>query len=556
MEGLSKWIQELGHLKVSFTDYCNASHFSVASLYGKVVYSSHPLSVEFLGNLDLDKLTHQYIPFAYVIIDSVEKEIQLVRDHLGIQPLYYYYQNELFIFSESIADIVKQLARVPPINVRVPPINVKELKKIFDERYLYSDETIYEGICRVEPGHVIHIKDKKIIKRCYWRLEQDVEELRYKQDEEYVEHFSSLMDESILVNTQSRSHLAAEFSAGFDSTAIYCALSKQGLKPDLYMHINHPDSEEINEHSVHEKSVMDYLKIENIHRIGGNDFDPLSVFEEYASWFAGPAPHLFYMFANTVHKAIRDGGHKIVLSGFGGDQGVSSHVPTNFICPQLIRERKFREALALMGGQNSLGKLKRYSRYLHPAIHKGHLLMSNALIQLRNIVKENEDKQSLINHPFFTFFFRSLREAEWQYLQGSLSYEIRMGIEYSSVVSKQFGFEYRYPLLYPKLLEFYLRVPYSQKFREGKGRYLMRRYLSRYLPEKIVEAYEKRKGLPLMPSTKFIFEKRYHNGSYRELFKELPYQSLINVNKSFKYKINLIHGYMLKCYLASRNNPD
>lgn len=538
-------MREQGHLKVSFTDYCNASHFNVAFVHGKFIYSSHPLLLESLSDLNLDKLTQQYTPFAYVIIDCIQKEIELVRDHLGVQPLYYYYQNDLFIFSESIADIIKQL-------VAVPPVNVKELKKNFDESYLYSDETLYKGIYRVEPGHVIHIKDNKIIKRCYWKLEQELEELHYKQDEEYVEHFSSLIDESISVNTRNQSNLATEFSAGLDSTSLYCALSKQGLKSDLYMHVPHAESLDRNAHIAHEKSVIDYLKIQKVYRIGEEGFDPISVFEQYASWFAGPAPHPFYMFANTVHKAVKERGHKILLSGFGGDQGISSHVPANFICPQLIRERKFREVWRLLDRQNRIRKIRRCGRYLHPAIHKVDLLIDNAFIEFKNKFKANESKQSVMKHPFFTFYFRSLREAEWQYLQGPLSYEIRMCVEYGSLVSKQFGFEYRYPLLYPKLLEFYLRVPYSQKVREGKGRYLIRRYLSRYLPKKIVEDYEKCKGLPLMPSTKYVFEKNYNNGSYNELFRELPYQDLLKVSSRFKYKINQIHSYMLKCYLASQ----
>lgn len=526
------------------SDSCNASHFNFFSRQDKFVYSKHSLSLSELDVVDLDKLIHQYAPFAYVIIDNLSKEIQLARDHLGVQPLYYYYEGDRFIFADSIVDIIKQMAVVPPINL-------KELKKLFNDCCLYSDETIYKGIYRVEPGHIIHIKNKKIIKRCYWKLERDLDEIHYKDDEEYVEHFSSLIDESILVNTQNQGNLASEFSAGLDSTSIYCALRKRSLKPDLYMHDVHPASLDANDHVAHEKAVIDYLQIENVHRINGVNFDPLAVFKEYAFYFAGPAPHVFHTLANPVHKAVSERGHKILFSGFGGDQGVSSHIPTNFICPQLIRERKFHEAWKLIRGGNFTRKLRKYSRYFHPLIHKAHLLLDNSHIEFKNLFISDTSKQGLIKHPFFTFYFKSLREAEWHYLQGALSYEIRMCIEYSSVISKQFGFEYRYPLLYPKLLEFYLRVPYSQKLREGKGRYLMRRYLSRYLPNKLVEGYEKRKGLAIMPATKYVFEKQYNNGSYHELFEELPYQHLIKVNNSFKYKINLIHAYMLKHYLRS-----
>ncbi len=69
----------------------------------------------------------------------------------------------------------------------------------------------------------------------------------------------------------------------------------------------------------------------DIERVQAKNLDILSIFDEYAAWFKGPAPYLFFMFANPIHRAVSKQGYNILLSGFGGDQGVSSPIPRIFL---------------------------------------------------------------------------------------------------------------------------------------------------------------------------------------------------------------------------------
>ena len=142
--------------------------------------------------------------------------------------------------------------------------------------------------------------------------------------------------------------------------------------------------------------------------------------------------------------------------------------------------------------------------------------------------------------------YPSVRETECALLQGAHSHEVRMRIEDSSIVSKQMGFEYRYPLLYPKLLEFMLSVPTIQKQRDGRGRYLIRQYLSQFIPNDLFGTYRKKSGLGIVPSTFDLYQKQYEQGCYQEAFKDLPYPHLIK-NKHQPIALrNHIKGFMLK----------
>ncbi|MFA6303779.1 MAG: hypothetical protein WC627_11710, partial [Legionella sp.] len=219
----------------------NASHFyCVAGPQKLLIYSAqidnapNPSSFEeALNPNNYRTLSH---PFAYVIINTTSKECILVRDHLGLKPLYYYYQSGQLIFGDTITHIIHQLQKTPDL------LN-SELDHFFGDVQLYTDNTLYKNIYRVEPGHTVHIRaDGRIVKSSFWQLEPEGEVLRYRDEREYLDHFTSLMQESISNATHSASSIAAEFSAGMDSTAIYSTCAQLGLNPTLFMHAPLADS--------------------------------------------------------------------------------------------------------------------------------------------------------------------------------------------------------------------------------------------------------------------------------------------------------------------------
>ena len=110
------------------------------------------------------------------------------------------------------------------------------------------------------------------------------------------------------------------------------------------------------------------------------------------------------------------------------------------------------------------------------------------------------------------------------------------------------GFEYRYPLLYPKLLSFFLSLPLSQKRHQGVGRYLMRRYLASHLPASVFDSYHKKEGLNILPATMDYFKPKFSDGLFDEQFKSLPYAELIQDKMQHRMMIKSIQAFMLKSY--------
>ena len=479
-------------------------------------------------------------PFACVVVHVPSHEVILVRDHLGIEPLYYcHHQEKTLIIGQTIPDILEQLDSRPPWLEN-------QINMLFSEHKYYSDETLYQSIYRVEPGHIMHFKTNgSVIKTAFWQLDPHGPLLKYKDEREYLEHFSMLMNESILNATENQTNVAAEFSAGLDSSAVYCATVNINVTPKLYMHIAQSGTKSANIYNdFHEKAFVDYYQLADIQRIGAEDFDPLQVFDQYASWFAGPLAYLFPIFASQLHRSVAAGKHSILLSGFGGDQCVSGQLPLNFFLPELIYQGMHRQAWRELNGRPVIKKALLYAKHMHPSLYAQALNMKVMKRYLHNALRPNMAPQSTRLHPYERMHYPSVREAESALLQGTESHEVRMRIEDSSIASKQMGFEYRYPLLYPKLLEFMLSVPTVQKRRDGRGRYLIRQYLSQFLPADLFNTYRKQSGLGIVPSTFDLYQQQYEQGCYQHAFKDLPYSHLIQNNHQAIEMRNYIKGFM------------
>ena len=512
-----------------------------ATLY----YFNHPSSTEmrtFNDALNTTLWRNYLKPFACAVIHNDSKDVILVRDHIGLEPLYYcHYLGKNLIFAQSIPEILEQLPNHPPLLE-------SQIDMLFSENKIYSDETHYQGIYRVEPGHLMHFKsDGTVVKKAFWQLDPHQPMLDYKNEQDYHDHFSMLMTESLRHATDNQSNIAAEFSAGLDSSAIYCAAANLNIEPKLYMHIANPGSKSANTYNdYYEKAFIDHYQLNDIQRIGSNNFNPIDIFKDYAALFAGPAPYLFHMFANPLHQAVAAGQHHILLSGFGGDQCLSGQLPLNFFLPELLHQGEYRQAWQSLPGTNKIKQSLLLAKHMHPTLYAIALNLKKNKRQLKNVFLSQATRQSTLIHPYERMYYPTVREAECALLQGPESHEVRMRIEYSSIISKKMGFEYRYPLLYPKLLEFMLRVPTVQKRRDGKGRYLIRHYLSQNLPQDIFSSYRKQDGLGIVPSTFDLFQNQFEQGCYQHDFVDLPYGDKVKHKEQPIELRNHIKAYMLK----------
>ncbi|NCT57492.1 MAG: hypothetical protein GW760_07300 [Legionella sp.] len=529
----------------------NASGFYCAAFNTScMIYSASPdemIACSFFEEgLNPARYRAVFHPFAQVVSNEITGEALLVRDHLGVRPLFYSYQSGQWVFGESIPDMIRQLRQIPALLD-------SEVTHLFGDVRYYTDNTLYAGIYRVEPGTMVRIfPDGRIKKSVFWQLEPEGETLHEHDERAYLEQFTFLLQEAVKHATDScePKTIAAEFSAGMDSTAIYGTCAALGLNPTLFMHAPLPSSLNAQTYNIsYEHAFLSHFPSARIHRILAEGFDPIQHFKDYAQWFGGPAPYIFELFAHNLHKAVVSTGHTRLLSGFGGDQGVSSHIPARFILPELMHNKHYRQAWRESASANFLRRFVLLAQCAHPYSHQFIQRAQDLKLRIHNAFKKPNQQRLANTHPYQRHYFKTLREQAWSFLQGPNSDEIRMRIEHSSMVAKNMGFEYRYPLLYPPLLEFFLSLPFEQKRKPGVGRLLMRRYLAHIMPGAPFDAYTKKEGIDIVPATMDTFKAQWHSGAFQDAFKALP--STLTQDKSpYKSMLKSIQAFMLHEHLT------
>ena len=140
-------------------------------------------------------------------------------------------------------------------------------------------------------------------------------------------------------------------------------------------------------------------------------------------------------------------------------------------------------------------------------------------------------------------FYASLRDYEYDLLQGSLCHEMRMRLEYSALTAKAMGFRYIYPLLYPPLIEFGFSLPLEQKFKQGRMRCTVRDYLLQHVQGMKFST----KGGATVPSTMQKCRDYAAKGAFQPYFTGLPFKEYIDAAHSIDDQLLLqIHAFMMK----------
>lgn len=485
----------------------------------------------------LDWATH-YKPFACLQINTQTHEITGIRDHFGQEPFFYTLHNNQLIFGSSLPDIIKHL----PIHPQY------DADYIVQQHYAsptglsppYNHRTHLKGLFRVKAGHQITFKPNSQHSSAFWKLNPHAKIKPLPNEQDYIVQFEHLLHEGLKHNTAGHQQIGLELSGGLDSATVLLGTHHIGIKPRLYSHVAPPNTEELDDFQ-NALLLTQTLKLPLIKQIDAQGFDPLGVFEACAETFAGAPTFVFNMLADNVHQQVMADKNTLLLSGFGGDECVSGHAPHVAFLPELIRHRKWKQAWLESQAAFRVNHGSQPSAYatLKQLLSNSHPLIRTPINLIHAI--RGKTKGDLLP------LFKSVRQQEHAMLQGKYARHVYMRIEDCAVRAKQQGFQYAYPLLYPPLVEFCFQLPLSLKRRNGRGRYLIRRYLENYVPEPIYNKDKKFGGI--LPATLHVCKTLYRSGEFETAFADLPFSAHFSEQATVHMQIlNRIYAYMLKHY--------
>jgi len=160
--------------------------------------------------------------FAFAIWDRPRQRLFIVRDRLGIKPLYYTIQNQRFHFASEM----KALFAAPGCQ---PVMNRAALPEFFALGYLSGEETMYAGVRRLLPGHhlLLDLSQRAVQPKItrYWDVDITADE-SLQTEQQFVARFEELFTESVRLRLMSDVPLGVFLSGGLDSSAIAAVTSE------------------------------------------------------------------------------------------------------------------------------------------------------------------------------------------------------------------------------------------------------------------------------------------------------------------------------------------
>ncbi|MCJ7787323.1 MAG: asparagine synthase (glutamine-hydrolyzing), partial [Methyloceanibacter sp.] len=235
----------LGHTRLSIIDLSPAGAQPMVSAndryviaYNGEVYSAKELRPElealghrFRGHSDTEVMVEAIAEwglrptldrligmFAFALWDRKERRLSLVRDRLGIKPLYWGRQNGRVVFASEL----KAFEALPDWQ---PELNPDALASFLRLSYVPSPHSIYRGIDKLAPGHVVTIDEAgKSQVSAYWSLLDVAKEGKETPldigDHQAINIFETLLGDAVARRLVSDVPLGAFLSGGIDSSTV------------------------------------------------------------------------------------------------------------------------------------------------------------------------------------------------------------------------------------------------------------------------------------------------------------------------------------------------
>ena len=465
--------------------------------------------------------------FAFALWDRENRTLCLARDRVGEKPLYYGWQNGVFLFGSEL----KALAAHPAFSGE---IDRDALTLLLRNNYIPSPWSIYRGIRKLPAGAYVRIAADAARERAgefpeprrYWSLRDVVAAGRTKPfegaPEDAMEALHGLLLGTVRQQMAADVPLGAFLSGGTDSSTIVALMQAQSAHPvrTFTIGFDEPDYDEAG----YARAVADRLGTEHteLYVSGREALDVIprlpTLFDEP---FADSSQIPTFLVAEVARRDVT-----VALSGDGGDELFGGyghylwaprlwHGLSN--APAPLRRLGARAIAALFppGPLRSPGRLLRRTPFGH-----GWLRTRAKARKLAPLLDCRAPEELYCRHisrwldPETVTLVRGAREpptvltdyASWPdapelasrlMAVDALCYlpdDILVKVDRTAMAV---SLETRSPFLDHRVVEFVWRLPLSAKIRKGRRKRVLRRILFEYLPKELVERPKKGFEIPL-----------------------------------------------------------
>jgi asparagine synthase (glutamine-hydrolysing) len=530
----------LGFRRLSILDLSAAGHQPMSSGSGRYVmvfngevYNFKELRVElealghrFRGHSDtevmleaieewgLEAAVRRFVGmFAFALWDGRDHVLHLVRDRLGIKPLYYGFSRRVLLFASEL----KAIRAYPDF---APEIDRRALTLLMRFGYIPGPYSIYRGIAKLPPGSIVSFRadggenPARAQPRSYWSLVEAAErggrETFHGSEAEACAELDRLLRESVRLRMISDVPVGAFLSGGIDSSTVVALVQAQSSRPvktftigfDDRAHNEAPYAARVAAH-LHTEHTQLYVTPEETRAV----IPKLAIL--YDEPFADSSQIPTYLVSALARQQVT-----VSLSGDGGDEIFGGY--THYIrAPWLWRWMRavpasVRSALA---GSLSWPSIAAYNRLVGRTreIATQHSRPGTVGEQIHKFAQALASADSWELHRHFASHWRRAAEVvvsgdepptvftdasrrpalsdlvARMLVTDALAYLPDDILTKLDRASMGVSLEARVPILDHRVVEFAARLPMHLKIRNRQGKWLLRQVLYRYVPREIIK---------------------------------------------------------------------
>lgn len=415
--------------------------------------------------------------FAFVILDPHRGEVFAGRDTLGIKPLYYFLDEQLFAFATSAAP----LRRIAGVDTA---IDEGWLVRHITQLSTSFNRTAMDRIYKLPPAHHFHVTGTNERLKRYHQFIDDAP-WSTQRSPIWVEKYRHCLDTVARDRLRTQYTIGCESSGGLDSSSVLAVIARNNLTNN---HLHTFSFAHCTDEPEHILSTSQHLGIHINHVITSRRVLDDTIIDRTLDVQGLPPELGFGVTYAPVYELCRHLNIRTLFSGFGGDEVVTN--TGHLLLTELWRHRAWGALWRSSPGiwpVRGVHLIRQWQHHRRPQLHN-----SRSLHAYSSRLKQSILHSSAITH----YHLQDLANEHSRYdaghssinrfiLDDRLNAFMPTRLESCTLMAASHGVEYRWPLLDRRLIQQYLSTPAIEKFDQG-GRHLHRRAMIDALPNSVL----------------------------------------------------------------------
>lgn len=482
---LSGGMQPLTNEDESVIMVCNGEIFNYKELKDELISKGHI----FKTKTDVEVIPHMYeeygldFPkklngqFAIALYDKKMQSVILVRDHVGICPLFYTITDGRVVFASEI----KAILEYPGIERR---LNLTAVDQLMNYPGVVSPNTFFKNIFSLKPGHISYIKQEENIKDIeYWDIEYSKDEIDLGE-EYYIENLRELLKKAISRRLIADVPIGFYVSGGLDSSVVACYIGKYMLNSyySFSAEMGETDIDESRfQELVHECVKSKHYKVKVTENEIWDNIQKVIYHAESA------VKESYDTAAFLLSGLVSDSPAKAVLTGQGADEYFYGYVGYLIDTFRNMQKGRMTKEECELNEKLWGDPYFQYERN-HIEIRKTHMKLYS-----KNVWSEIEDFSAFSDSPIDVKKVEGLSmQKRRSYIDNKLRLSDHLLGEHGDRMFFSHSVEGRHPFLDRELIDFVMSIPDKYKLRGANEKYILKKAGQGIVPDEIL----KRKKFP------------------------------------------------------------